>query len=106
MKSKLSFLAAICSFTVLAIAATPDDGSVLPFPATPLKESVATPRLQDAKMKWPTQPQRMPNDAPSILIILLDDINLDLGSTVADIYYERRPFIFDGKIHTVKVSLK
>lgn len=63
-------------------AATPDDGSVLPFPPTPMSESVATPRLQDAKMKWPAQPQRLPKDAPNILIVLLDDI----GFGVADTY--------------------
>jgi hypothetical protein len=31
---------------------------------------------------------------------------VDLGSTVADAYAERRPFKFSGKIATVKVALK
>jgi arylsulfatase A-like enzyme len=34
------------------------------------------------------------------------DVGVDLGSTVSQDYYERRPFKFDGKIGTVKVSLK
>ena len=65
-----------------------DDGSVLPFPPTPLSESVATPRLQDATMKWPAQPQRLPKDAPNILIVLLDDIGFGVAET------------FGGEVHT------
>ncbi len=65
-----------------------DDGSVLPFPPTPLSESVATPRLQDATMKWPEQPQRLPKDAPNILIVLLDDIGFGVAET------------FGGEVHT------
>ena len=34
------------------------------------------------------------------------DIGIDLGSTVADSYYERRPFEFDGVIESVSVTLK
>jgi arylsulfatase len=34
------------------------------------------------------------------------DVGRDLGSTVSRDYYERRPFKFDGRIGTVKVSLK
>jgi arylsulfatase len=34
------------------------------------------------------------------------DIGIDLGSTVADAYSERRPFKFEGEIKSVKVSLK
>jgi arylsulfatase len=65
-----------------------DDGSVLPFPPTPLNESVATPRLQDATMKWPAQPQRLRRDVPNILIILLDDIGFGVAET------------FGGEVHT------
>jgi arylsulfatase A-like enzyme len=65
-----------------------DDGSVLPFPPTPLSESVAAPRLQDAKMKWPAQPQRLPKDAPNILIVLLDDVGFGVAET------------FGGEVHT------
>ena len=58
-----------------------DDGSVLPFPPTPM-ESVVKPRLQDSTMKWPRQPQRLPEDAPNILIVLLDDV----GFAVSEVF--------------------
>lgn len=81
MKTKLTLLAALCGVVTVCFAATPDDGSVLPFPAIPMKDSVATPRLQDAKMKWPAPPQRLPKDAPNILIVLLDDIGFGVAET-------------------------
>jgi arylsulfatase len=34
------------------------------------------------------------------------DIGIDLGSTVANAYFNHRPFEFDGRIHSVKVRLK
>ncbi len=34
------------------------------------------------------------------------DIGIDLGSTVAESYYERRPFEFDGVMESVSVTLK
>ena len=63
MKAKLTLLAALCGLTTAAFAATPNDGSVLPFPQPPM-ESVVKPRLQDTTMKWPAPPQRLPKDAP------------------------------------------
>jgi arylsulfatase len=33
------------------------------------------------------------------------DVGLDLGSTVADAYFDRRPFSFSGTIHGVNVRL-
>ncbi|MEZ6035514.1 MAG: hypothetical protein R3C17_20655 [Planctomycetaceae bacterium] len=62
-------------------------GSVLPFPTTPM-DSVAKPRLQDSTMKWPQQPQRLPADAPNILIVLLDDTGFGVSET------------FGGEVHT------
>jgi arylsulfatase A-like enzyme len=88
MRSGFPFLAALCGLYSAACAATPDDGTVLPFPPTPLSDSVATPRLQDAKMKWPARPRRLPQDAPNILIILLDDIGFGVAET------------FGGEVHT------
>ena len=88
MTTKLTLLAALCCLTTTASAATPDDGSVLPFPSTPMKDSVAKPRLQDSTMKWPSQPQRLPKDAPNILIILLDDVGFGVAET------------FGGEVHT------
>lgn len=34
------------------------------------------------------------------------DVGVDLGSTVADAYFERRPFNFDGQIKKVSVNLR
>ncbi|MCA9010633.1 MAG: sulfatase-like hydrolase/transferase, partial [Planctomycetaceae bacterium] len=66
-------------------------GSVLPFPPTPM-DSVAKPRLQDSTMKWPRQPQRLPADAPNILIVLLDDTGFGVSET------------FGGEVHTPTFS--
>jgi arylsulfatase len=87
MKIKL-LLAALCGLCSPAFAATPDDGSVLPFPPTPMKDSVARPRLQDSKMKWPAEPKRLPVDAPNILIVLIDDVGFGIADT------------FGGEVHT------
>jgi arylsulfatase len=71
---------------------TANDGSVLPFPPTPLNDSVAKPRLQDSTMKWPEQPRRLPADAPNILIVLLDDVGFGVADT------------FGGEVHTPTLS--
>ena len=33
------------------------------------------------------------------------DVGIDLGAPVAEAYADRRPFAFDGTIHTVKVAM-
>lgn len=68
-----------------------DDGSVLPFPPTPMAGKVA-PRLQDSTMKWPEQPRRLPPDAPNILVILIDDVGFGIADT------------FGGEVHTPTLS--
>ena len=65
----------------------PSDGSVLPFPPAPMAGKAA-PRLQDSTMIWPEQPQRLPKDAPNILIVLLDDVGFGVAET------------FGGEVHT------
>ncbi|PDS87309.1 arylsulfatase [Rhizobium sp. L18] len=65
----------------------PSDGSVLPFPMEAMR-GVAKPRLQDSTMQWPTAPQRLPKDAPNILIVLLDDVGFGVSET------------FGGEVHT------
>ena len=61
------------AFTVTAtIAATPDDGSVLPFPPTP-SASKAGPTLQESVHKGRVEPERLPMSAPSISVVLIDD---------------------------------
>jgi arylsulfatase len=80
------------ALTLMASAATAADGSVLPFPPTPMSESVAKPRLQDSTMKWPAEPQRLPADAPNILIVLIDDVGFGIADT------------FGGQVHTPTLS--
>ena len=55
-----------------------DDGSVLPFPPQPM-DSVVKPSLQDSTMKWPNQQQRLPADAPNILVVLIDDVGFGVS---------------------------
>ncbi len=58
----------------------PDDGSVLPFPPKPMA-GVAAQRLQDSTMVWPDEAKRLPDDAPNILIVLLDDVGFGVSQT-------------------------
>ncbi len=34
------------------------------------------------------------------------DVGVDLGSPVSMVYFDRRPFAFDGKIESLRVELK
>ena len=72
-------------------APTPDDGTVLPFPPTP-SASVAGPTLQESKHQRRVEPNRLPADAPNILIVLLDDVGFGLADT------------YGGPIHTPTLS--
>lgn len=63
----------VASLPLTCFAQTPDDGTVLPFAPTPM-DSVTKPRLQDSLMKWPAEPKRLPDDAPNVLIVMLDDV--------------------------------
>ncbi len=65
----------------------PNDGSVLPFPPVPMAGE-AKPRLQDSTMQWPEEPQRLPTDAPNILVVLIDDVGFGVADT------------FGGEVHT------
>ena len=58
----------------------PTDGSVLPFPPEPMAGTAAR-RLQDSTMQWPAPVQRLPEDAPNILIVLLDDVGFGIPKT-------------------------
>jgi arylsulfatase A-like enzyme len=89
MKTRtLLFLAVISSLiTTGAWAAAGDspgrpslDGSVLPFPPTPTA-SVAGPTLQQSKHQRRVEPNRLPQDAPNILIVLLDDVGFGQADT-------------------------
>jgi arylsulfatase A-like enzyme len=91
--SRFQSLFAFSLFFLMTLPLTAQDrvGSVLPFPATPM-DSVTKPRLQDSTMKWPQQPQRLPADAPNILIVLLDDTGFGVSET------------FGGEVHTPTFS--
>lgn len=64
----------------LAQAKPPSDGSVLPFPAAP-SASVAAPTLQSSKLVPFPADNRLPKDAPNILIVMLDDVGFGLPDT-------------------------
>ncbi len=72
-------------------AATPNDGSALPFPPVP-SASTAMPRLQDSIHKRREEPQHLKPGAPNVLIILLDDVGFGQAST------------FGGEINTPTLS--
>ncbi|WP_018969199.1 sulfatase-like hydrolase/transferase [Rubritalea marina] len=71
----------------LALAEAPRDGSVLPFPPEAMA-GVTEERLQDSTMKWPKFPERLPEDAPNIVFIMLDDVGYGLSE------------VFGGEIKT------
>ena len=74
-----------------AIAATPDDGSVLPFPE-PVNKSIANETLAESTLAKRTAVKHLPKDAPNILIVLLDDVGFGLSET------------FGGEIKTPALS--
>ena len=59
--TSISMVLAITLSAGISVQAEPvfNDGSVLPFPPTPMA-SVTAPRLQDSKMQWPNQQQHLP----------------------------------------------
>ncbi|WP_295384027.1 sulfatase-like hydrolase/transferase [uncultured Thiodictyon sp.] len=95
MKIKALLVAALCGLLPATQAATPtatpNDGSVLPFPPIP-SASIAAPTLAESKMVRRAEPNHLPADAPNILIILLDDVGFGLADT------------YGGPIHTPTLS--
>ncbi len=80
--------------SALALAAQEEvqvDGSVLPFPPTPTA-SVAGATIQESTMKWRAEPKRLADDAPNILIVLIDDVGFGQADT------------FGGECHTPTLS--
>jgi arylsulfatase A-like enzyme len=59
---------------------------ILPFPETP-SASVAGRTLQESTHKWRTEPQRLPKDAPNIVILMSDDAGFS------------NPECFGGPVH-------
>ena len=83
--------AALQSHAAGTSAATPGDGSVLPFPAVPTA-SIAKPRLQDSVHKRRAEAQHLKPGAPNVLIVLLDDVGFGQAST------------FGGEVNTPTLS--
>lgn len=90
-KATLLLASALVLAPPILAQTVPNDGSVLPFPPTPMASKVA-PRLQDSTMAWPDEPQRLPKNAPNILIVLLDDVGFGVAET------------FGGEVHTPTLS--
>lgn len=66
-------------------------GESLPFPPTP-SASTAGPTMQDSVYKQRVEPRRLPEDAPNILIVLIDDV----GPGTPDTY--------GGEMHTPNLT--
>jgi arylsulfatase A-like enzyme len=63
------------------------DGSILPFPQTP-SASIVGRTLAESKHQWRQDPQRLPDDAPNIVIFMSDDAGFS------------NPDTFGGPVHT------
>ena len=85
-----------CSLTVgtLALLFTASNVTaqdVLPFPTPPMGGKVG-PTMQESVHRWREEPRRLPEDAPNILIVMLDDAGFGQPST------------FGGEIETPTLS--
>lgn len=81
------FFAGLVGLCVTIIAPFAEAQEILPFPPTP-SASTAGLTMQDSIYKKRETPQRLPKDAPNILIILLDDAGPALPTT------------YGGEVHT------
>lgn len=70
---------------------SPLQGSVLPFPPTP-SASTAGYTLAESTHQRRAAPRRLPDNAPNVLIVLLDDVGFGLADTVG------------GEVHTPNFS--
>ncbi len=69
------------------VAPMQKEGSVLPFPLTQ-SSSIAGATIQESTMTWRKDPQRLKDDAPNVLIVLIDDTGFG------------QPDTFGGECHT------
>jgi arylsulfatase len=67
------------------------NGPPLPFPMTP-SASRAGPSLKESSHKWRVQARRIADDAPNVLVIMLDDVGFGQADT------------YGGPIHTPTLS--
>ena len=80
---KLKAAALLCGGLLISapeVYAAAVDGSILPFPPTP-SASTAGLTMQDSIYRKRVVPQRLPADAPNILIVLMDDVGPGTPST-------------------------
>ena len=80
MKTNFALFAVCCGLFPVTMAATPSDGSVLPFPLTP-SASKAGPTLQESTHQRRVEPDRLPKGAPNVLIVLIDDAGFGVPDT-------------------------
>ncbi len=66
--------------TKTAVVATPADGSVLPFP-TPANLSIANETLAESTLAKKAVVSHLPEDAPNVLIVMLDDVGFGVSET-------------------------
>ena len=57
-----------------------NDGTILPFELPP-SASIANETLADSKMERRKEPSHLPDDAPNILIVLIDDVGFGISET-------------------------
>ena len=88
MKTPVSATITILSMISSGSASAQD---VLPFPEPPMGGKVG-PTLQDSVHAWREPPRRLPEEAPNILIVMLDDAGFGQAST------------FGGEIRTPTLS--
>ena len=87
---RLRTVAAIGIFA-LCFGTTASAQEVLPFPSPPMGGKVG-PTMQESVHKWRTQPRHLPEDAPNILIVMLDDAGFGQPDTCG------------GEMHTPTMS--
>ena len=65
---------------LVSATTTPGNGDVLPFEPPPMGGKVGT-TMQESVHKWREQPRHLPEDAPNIVIVMLDDAGFGQAST-------------------------
>lgn len=86
-----SLFSLICIGATMLTAAPVAAQDVLPFPSAPMGGKVG-PTMQESVHQWREQVRHLPEDAPNILIVMLDDAGFG------------QPNTFGGEIETPTMS--